>query len=170
MKIFFILAVILAALMILIIIIAVSRPSFEERRESESKKDPQRLKEAKNKFGFGWIVWLIVLLAGAWVLETKIHFSAVSSTAYSIAADAQDIWPRIGETIKVKIYPDCLSGWINLPPGAQFLIDAPGEVEYFFWSGKRIFIKDKNTQWAGEVPNCSFRMRGSKGEATITIQ
>ncbi|MDP3052776.1 MAG: hypothetical protein Q8N22_02370 [bacterium] len=128
---------------------------------------------AKDKGVSKWLWWIPVLLAVIG-LVTIIGVSnskrTVGSTSYRIAADTQNIWPRIGETVKVKIYPDRLSGWINLPPGRKFVIDAPGEIEYFFWTGERILIKNKNTEWLGKVPNCSFRLRGTAGEATISIQ
>ncbi len=151
---------------VVITIIANSIPSFDYRRKGGTQ-NPNPAAAPRRNFRPNWLIIILVglLIAGGfWTMKNH------SSSVYPVASDAQDIWPHIGETVKVKICPDRLSGWINLPPGAKFLVDALGEVECFFWSGERIFIKDKNTQWLGEVPNCSFRMRGAKGEATITIQ
>lgn len=150
--------------MILIIIIANCIPSFEERRK-ETSQTPGTSR-AKRRLGPGLVIIFLALAVVGGVVVMKRFSPAV----YPIAADAQDLWPGIGETVKVKICPDCWSGWINLPPGSKFTIDAPGEIEYFFWSGERILIKDKNTKWLGEIPHCSFRIRGTAGEATITIQ
>lgn len=158
----------LFGILVVIVVIAFSYPSFEERTRTD--EDDKKTPSGKRKFGFGWLVIFLAVLAGIWAWKAKIHFPVVSAIIYPIAADAQDVWPRVGETVKIKIYPDCLSGWINLPKGANFMIDAPGEIEYFFWTGERIFVKDKNTKWLGEIPRCSFQLRGTAGEATITVQ
>ncbi len=123
------------------------------------------------------IIWVVVgiciigLVATIGILVSK-RATISGVKFYPIAADAQDVWPRSGETVRVKIYPDCLSGWINLPKGVNFMIDAPGEIEYFFWSGKRVLVKNKNTKWLepAEIPDCSFQLRGTTGEASITVQ
>jgi len=171
MKIFLIIAGFFAALMILVIIIAVSRPSFEERRESEDEKVSKAPKEAKKKFRFGWLVIFLAVLAGIWVLKTKTHFPSlvVSSITYPIAADAQDIWPRIGETVKVKIYPDRWSGWVNLPPRVKSVVDAPGDIEYLFLCGERLSFKDKSVEPI-IASSCSFRIRGTAGEVALTVE
>lgn len=134
--------------------------------------------ETKVEKAAPWVWWifailLVILVIGSGGLKGRIikkNIAARPATVYPIAADSQDIWPQVGETIKVEIYPDRWSGWINLPPDAEVLIDAPGEMERLFWTGERIFIKDKNTRWLGTVPHCSSRIRGTKGEVTITVR
>lgn len=145
---------------------------------SKKKEDGTEISQASTSQGAKRIFWpvIVIILLGLVVFAgfkmIKGHSLPVyqNQIAYQIAADAQDIWPQIGEIVKIKIYPDRLSGWINLPPGVKFTIDAPGEIEYFFWTGERTLIKDKNTEWFGEVSSCSFRLRGKEGEATITVQ
>ena len=167
MKLLLILGIPLAVAVVIIVIIIIANciPSFDERRRGETSQTPGTSK-TKRRFGPGLVIILLVLTVVVGVVVIK----RFSPAAYPIAADAQDLWPSIGETVKVKICLDRWSGWINLPPSTKFSIDAPGEIEYFFWSGERTLIKDKNTKWLGEIPHCSFRIRGTAGEATITIQ
>jgi len=150
---------------VVITIIANSIPSFDERRRGETSQTPGTSK-TKRRLGPGLVIILLVLAVVVGVVAIK----RFSPAAYPIAADAQDLWLSVGETVKVKIYPDRWSGWINLPPGAEFVVDRPGEIEYLFVNGEHIFSPDKTTRWLGTIPHCSFRIRGTTGEATITIQ
>jgi len=164
---------IIALVMIVIAIIANRTPSLDERKKEEGKSpkeaEGKTQKKAERKFFIPrWIInFLIVLIAG-WILLPRIHIPG----NYPVVASARDVRPQIGQTITVAIRPDCWSGWINLPPGRPFVINAPGEIEYLYWSGQRVFVEDKNIKWfeSVEIPHCSFRLRGKEGEAVITVQ
>lgn len=74
------------------------------------------------------------------------------------------------KTIKFQI--DCCrwSDWISLPPGTKFKVDAPGWHEYWFMDGSKKRIENKDYEWLGDIPSSTFKLRGAKGEATITYE
>lgn len=113
-----------------------------------------------------WLWWIPILLVVIGLMTS--HKRAV----YPIAPDAQDVWPKVGETVKVKIRPDCWSGWVNLPPSAKFAIDGSGEAKLLFWDDECISIKDEDPPlWLGDnISQCSFRIIGTAGEVTVTIR
>lgn len=160
----------LAAIMILIIIIASRIPSFEERRKNRSfqSSTPGAPKVKRNL----WPIIAVILLALAIVVGVLVikNYLNRPSVVSSVAADAQDIWVNEGGSVKVNIYPDYWSEWIILPPGAKVAIRAPGELEYLFWTGERVLVRDNESPWLGKVSSCKFRLRGTAGEATITVQ
>lgn len=122
----------------------------------------------ENKTAAKWIGVILIVFFCAIGIKSCYKSPAVY---YPIAADAQDIWVHTGETAKVKIRLDCWSGCINTPPNRWVVIDFPGEHEYLFVAtGKHIQEEDKSTNLLGKVPDCSFRIKGTAGEATITVQ
>jgi len=149
--------------MIVFTIIVRSIPSFDDRGKGET---PNPAAAPRRNFKPNWFIIILVCLIIGWFWTAKSH----SPSVYPVAKDAQDVWVHVGEPAKVKLDPDYWSGWVHLPPGVQFIVDTPGDVECLFWSGERVLIKDKNTQWLGGVPNCVFRLRGTKGEAAINAQ
>ena len=168
----------LAAMMILIIIVAYLVPSFEDRRRGGNNGASPTSRSSfttktKRKLWLAVVIILLVTAAVAGMPRVKklvANYLLPSTISYPIAAEAKDVWIQKGETKKVKIHPDCWSGWINLPPDAQVVIDAPGEMERLFWTGERVLIKNKNTRWLGTVPHCSSRIRGTEGEVTISVR
>lgn len=148
-----------------ITIIAFLIPSFDQRRKSGSDSATPAATPRRN-FKPNWFIIILVIWVACWIWSGRVH----SPSVYPVAKDAYDVWVHIGETSKVTLDPNSWSGWIHLPPGAQFIVDTPGDVECLFWSGERVFIKGKDTRWMGGVPNCVFRLRGTKGEASINAQ
>jgi heme/copper-type cytochrome/quinol oxidase subunit 2 len=149
--------------MIIVIVAGFLFRPFDERRKGDAPATPAVA--PRKRFKPNWLIIILVclIIGGIWVARS--HLPSV----YPVAKDAQDVWVHIGEPVKVKIYPDRWSGWINVPPGARCMIDTPGEFEYLFWTGERIVVHEKETKWLGDIKSYSFRLRGS-GEATITVQ
>lgn len=118
---------------------------------------------------------LLVVIGLVMATGVSVPKRAVGSATYPIAADAQDIWLSVGETVKVKIYPDRWTGCVEIPDNAVIDVTAPGEIEYFFWKiGKRV-------RYGRGSPPCylnfkdnkdlrSFWLRGDAGEAIITAR
>lgn len=123
----------------------------------------------ENKAAAKWIGVILIVFFCA--IGVKSYYSR-SSVVYPIAADAQDVWVEAGETVKVKIRPDCWSGWVNIPPSAKFAIDGSGEAKLLFWDREYISIKDGDPPlWLGDnISQCSFRILGTVGEVAVTVK
>jgi hypothetical protein len=151
--------------MIIVIVAGFLFRPFDERRKGDAPATPAVA--PRKRFKPNWLIIILVILIAYWFWSGRVHSP---SSVYPVAKDAYDVWVHIGEPAKVKLDPNSWSGWIHLPPGAQFIVDTPGDVECQFWSGERVFIKGKDTRWLGGVPHCVFRLRGTKGEASINVQ
>lgn len=92
-----------------------------------------------------------------------------------ISKDAKDVWLTETNTFQeVAINENSLSGIINLPLKARFVVDAPGWAEYWFLKpegGYEIYsVKDKQTSLGHKLQHYSFRMKGKTGIAKIQIE
>jgi len=116
---------------------------------------------------FAVLVITALLIAGGVVYrDYQSRPAAPRTQQYPPCPGAKDIATTAKETV-VEVKAHCLTGRILLPVGHDFAIDAPGELEYFFWNGQRFLVQDKKTRWLGQVPYSTFRLRGKSGQATI---
>ena len=117
-----------------------------------------------------FVIVMVALLGTAYVFMPADLFRSGSpaprTQQYPPCPGAKDIATTAKETV-VEVKAHCLTGRILLPVGHDFAIDAPGELEYFFWNGQRFLVQDKKTRWLGQVPYSTFRLRGKSGQATI---
>lgn len=61
---------------------------------------------------------------------------------------------------------------VTIPPGYNWRINRPGCWEqYWFWSEAepRPRVESGDRTWFGEIPECNFRVRGTKGPAEVVM-
>ncbi len=73
--------------------------------------------------------------------------------------------------IRVQVDPVEWSGWIRIPVGYKWRVSRPGTwEEYWFWDGRRIRVEDDGPRWLGDIENCIFKIRGTKGEVVVFLE
>lgn len=90
-----------------------------------------------------------------------------------VCAGVRDISIGAGQTRTLGIRPDCWSGMISTELYKDFVVFAPGEVEYCFWTNNRCLkkpVSDKGVKWFGDIRASSFRLRGKEGLAKIVVE
>ena len=126
---------------------------------------------------------IIILLLSTLIFKnglTKLTPSkqkVVKTKKYSrinICANAYNTFILPGESREVDIRPDCWSGKISPELYHDFNLEAPGKVEYCFWANnrcaKRSQVRNRDAKWLGNIRASSFRLRGKRGIATITVE
>lgn len=119
-----------------------------------------------------FVIVMLVLLSAAYALMPSGIFDSSSSAKaekkYPPCPGVKDVAITARETL-IEVRSHCLTGRILLPVGHDFVIDAPGELEYFFWNGQRFKVEDRTAKWLGQAPYSTFRLRGTSGQAKLTL-
>jgi len=122
-------------------------------------------------FGFG--VALLALALALWTvfasLPTVFGFAA-SPPSWPLCGDAERVVQVAERETRIAVRSECWSAWIRVPPHRNFQVDTPGEVEAWFWNGKRLFFADHNPRWLGDIPTSTFRIRGKTGTAVVHLK
>lgn len=120
------------------------------------------------------IVALLVLVAGG-VYTVSVQGSGTLQTALADYPLCADTAAGVGMTpkkirAKMPLSLKCESGWVSIPDGYDFRIsNGSGDLEYFFWDGRRLFVSGKERKWLGDIRGQNFRLRG-EGTAVIAIE
>ena len=136
---------------------------------------PTRFPIGKKKafwvFGFG-VALVVFALALRTVFASlpTVFSSAASPPSWPLCSDAERIVEVMERETKTAIRSECWSAWIRVPPQRYFQVDTPGEVEAWFWNGKRLFFADHNPRWLGDIPTSTFRIRGKTGTAVVHLK
>jgi hypothetical protein len=97
---------------------------------------------------------------------------ALRGKDYPICVETQDgveLSLKVKPQAELQLSPDCWSGWVVLPEHARFRVRSPGDMEYLFLDGRRLFVSGKEWKWLGELKTLTFRLRG-EGMATIAVE
>jgi heme/copper-type cytochrome/quinol oxidase subunit 2 len=143
---------------------------FSARSKGERKKDKvSQAPATKKKLWPVIAVILLVLLIGWGVSGRK--FSG-KNLSFPVHSEAKDIQIGIGETARIKVYPNAWVGCFKVPPKAEVRVKSPGEIEYLFWeSGRRIICKKNSSPvyFGNKDEFREFWLRGDEGEIIITV-
>lgn len=134
---------------------------------------PARVNVFRRKKALWWIIAVLILAIGSgaalYSCDGERDVSSQLSGTDSGSAVSQSKPAEKARVIKVKLHPVDWSDWIRLPPNTNYVLDVPGWHEYWFWDGTKKYVPDNTVQWFGDVPSCTFRLRGKEGEATISF-
>lgn len=122
---------------------------------------PEKQVKFFGKSGWLWFL-IIVLISGISFLGIK-HED--KNTGSKKVAEQSVI-----RYLEVDLRPDDWTDWIRLEPGDAWQLDAPGWIEYEFWDGTKKYVPDKGNVYFGKIQNSTFRLRGTRGKAKITIE
>lgn len=77
-------------------------------------------------------------------------------------------------SIRVPLNMDCWSGTVTLPRDFhrhwKWEFNSPGDLDFFFFNGERIFIPGNTGKYGWRPPSLKFRLRGEGPYATIKIE
>lgn len=76
---------------------------------------------------------------------------------------------EIAPEMKIKIFPDCWSGWVAIPNQANFRISSPDRVEILTPRGEWFRFGPDEARWLGEVRFSTFRLSG-EGQAVVFVE
>lgn len=124
-----------------------------------------------------WLVLVMVMVTliavGIWLMaSTSIGAKPARMAATKpLCADQQVYRPdfEIAPEMKIKISPDCWSGWVTIPNQAKFRISSPDNLEILTWQGDWLFIEPDSAEWLGEVRFSNFRLSGG-GRAVVFVE
>ncbi|MDP3947234.1 MAG: hypothetical protein Q8Q41_00895 [bacterium] len=114
------------------------------------------------------LIGISIALMPSGLFDSRPSTQAARAPKPPVCPGAKDVAVTAKETA-VEIRSHCLTGTILLPIGNDFVVDAPGELEYFFWNGQRFLVQDKEAKWLGQAPYSTFRLRGTSGQAKLTL-
>lgn len=120
-------------------------------------------------FGVALLAFALAIRMVFSSLPAALNFAA-SPPSWPLCSDAEKAIQVTARETRVLIRSECWSAWILVPPRRNFQVDAPGEVEAWFWDGKKLFFADKNPRWLGDIPTSTFRIRGKSGAATLYLE
>ena len=117
-----------------------------------------------------WIVGFLLIAGGIFEIGVKDIQQKIGNLSPASSASASTlVGPKAGDVFAYDVTPD---KWTDekLPQWADIDIARPGRLEYLFPNGKRIIVEDGKPASLGRLPSRNFKIRGTAGKVTFTIQ
>ena len=123
-----------------------------------------------------YAIGLVILIGLAFLADRIIYANLgnqisnkFSGIGTSSASASTLTGPKAGDVFAYDVTPDKWTD-VQLPQWADIDIARPGRLEYLFPNGKRIIAEDGKPASLGRLPSRNFKIRGTAGKVTFTIQ
>lgn len=123
--------------------------------------------EKVREFHKSKMLWAVIIVSGLVLWYANRASDSDAGRGRTTSAPA-----RPTNALTVTLDEERWTDWINIPVGHRFVVDAPEAelLELWFWDGRRRLLRKGDSVWFGKLNDCTFRLRGTPGKATVTIQ